>query len=85
MPLDGHEYLTKHGWRGKGTALRDGGISRPVIITQKKSLSGLGKDRDEAFPFWDHVFAAAASAIKVKVHNDDDEGSNEDDVCSIVF
>jgi hypothetical protein len=53
MPLDGHNYLVSQGWGGKGKALRDGAISRPLIVAQKKNLSGVGKDRDEAFPFWD--------------------------------
>jgi hypothetical protein len=53
MPLDGHSYLVAQGWSGKGTGLRAGAISRPLAIPQKKTLSGLGKDRDEAFPFWD--------------------------------
>lgn len=53
MPIDGHAYLVKQGWGGKGTGLRHGAIARPVTVTQKKTLSGVGKDRDEAFPFWD--------------------------------
>lgn len=53
MPLDGHAYLVSQGWTGKGTGLRQGAIARPLVIPQKKTLAGLGKDRDEAFPFWD--------------------------------
>lgn len=53
MPLDGNAYLKAQGWEGQGSGLRHGAISRPVIIAQKKTLSGIGKDRDEAFPFWD--------------------------------
>ncbi|KAG7088320.1 hypothetical protein E1B28_012329 [Marasmius oreades] len=53
MPLDGHSYLVSQGWSGRGTGLRQGAITRPITISQKKSLAGLGKDRDEAFPFWD--------------------------------
>jgi len=53
MPLDGHSYLVSQGWEGKGTGLRQGSISRPLAIPQKRNLAGLGKDRDEAFPFWD--------------------------------
>ena len=53
MPLNSHSYLIAQGWQGTGEALREGAISRPVIITQKKTLAGVGKDRDEAFPFWD--------------------------------
>jgi len=73
MPLDGHSFLVSQGWAGKGKALREGAISRPLIVAQKKTLSGIGKDRDEAFPFWDHVFSAAANAIQVKIQDDDDE------------
>ncbi|KAH6912626.1 hypothetical protein BKA70DRAFT_1264405 [Coprinopsis sp. MPI-PUGE-AT-0042] len=78
MPLDGHSYLVSQGWGGKGTGLRDGSISRPIIIAQKKTLAGLGKDRDEAFPFWDHLFSAAASAIKLKLDSSDDETSDSE-------
>jgi len=51
--LDVAGHLTSFGWKGHGTALREGAIARPLLVSQKKSLSGLGKDRDEAFPFWD--------------------------------
>jgi len=73
MPIDGHAYLVSQGWSGKGSGLRHGAISRPIAVTQKKTLSGIGKDRDEAFPFWDHVFSAAASRIAIAVDNSEDE------------
>ncbi|EKM79463.1 hypothetical protein AGABI1DRAFT_128615 [Agaricus bisporus var. burnettii JB137-S8] len=53
MPLDGHSYLVSQGWSGHGTGLRQDSIIRPLAIPQKRTLAGLGKDRDEAFPFWD--------------------------------
>lgn len=53
MPLDGHAHLVSQGWSGVGSGLRHGAIARPVVVVQKKTLSGIGKDRDEAFPFWD--------------------------------
>ena len=53
MPLDGHAFLVNQGWSGAGTGLRNGSISRPISIPQKRNLAGIGKDRDEAFPFWD--------------------------------
>ena len=55
MPLDGHSYLVAQGWAGKGSGLREGAISRPLAIPQKRTLAGVGKDRDEAFPFWDQL------------------------------
>jgi len=85
MPLDGHAHLISQGWQGKGSGLRHGAINRPVVVTQKKTLSGVGKDRDEAFPFWDHVFEAAASAIKVKVYNDSDTEDTDDMTPTITF
>ncbi|PAV17031.1 ribosome biogenesis [Pyrrhoderma noxium] len=78
MPLDGHSYLVAQGWSGKGSGLRHGSISKPLAIPQKKTLSGLGKDRDDAFPFWDHVFNVAAKTIQVKIHKDEDDSSNSD-------
>lgn len=53
MPLDGHSYLISQGWSGLGTGLRQDALIRPLAIPPKRTLSGLGKDRDEAFPFWD--------------------------------
>ncbi|TCD70913.1 hypothetical protein EIP91_001222 [Steccherinum ochraceum] len=78
MPLDGHAYLVSQGWEGRGTGLRQGAIAKPVTLVQKKTLSGVGKDRDDAFPFWDHVFSAAASAIKIKTSDTDDESDSSD-------
>ncbi|KAK7048463.1 hypothetical protein R3P38DRAFT_2869574 [Favolaschia claudopus] len=78
MPLDGHSYLVSQGWTGSGTGLREGAISRPLAIPQKKTLAGLGKDRDEAFPFWDHLFSAASKSITIKVSNDSDASDDSD-------
>ncbi|KAH8989656.1 hypothetical protein EDB86DRAFT_3080916 [Lactarius hatsudake] len=73
MPLDGHAFLVSQGWSGAGTGLRNGSISRPISVPQKRTLAGIGKDRDEAFPFWDHLFTVAASAIQIECFSSDDE------------
>ncbi|KAH9042203.1 hypothetical protein EDB85DRAFT_1918540 [Lactarius pseudohatsudake] len=73
MPLDGHAFLVNQGWSGAGTGLRNGSISRPISVPQKRTLAGIGKDRDEAFPFWDHLFTVAASAIQIECFSSDDE------------
>ncbi|KAL5519910.1 hypothetical protein ACEPAG_1570 [Sanghuangporus baumii] len=78
MPLDGHSYLVTQGWSGKGSGLREGAITRPLAIPQKKTLSGLGKDRDDAFPFWDHLYSIATKSIKIKIHKDEDDSSDTD-------
>ncbi|PPQ76623.1 hypothetical protein CVT24_011327, partial [Panaeolus cyanescens] len=79
MPLDSENYLVSQGWAGKGTALRQGALVRPLAIPQKKTLAGLGKDRDEAFPFWDHLFSAAAKSIQLKCVDSDDESESASD------
>ncbi|KAK6907862.1 hypothetical protein I203_101863 [Kwoniella mangroviensis CBS 8507] len=61
--FDPAAHLHKHGWKGKGTALKHGHAIRPLAVVQKKTLSGIGKDRDEAVPFWDHIFAATAASL----------------------
>ncbi|KAJ6508636.1 hypothetical protein C8R45DRAFT_1208278 [Mycena sanguinolenta] len=78
MPLDGHSYLVSQGWTGSGTGLRQGAIARPLAIPQKKTLAGLGKDRDEAFPFWDHLFSAASKSIQIKISGDDSDDSDSE-------
>ncbi|OJA12091.1 hypothetical protein AZE42_03443 [Rhizopogon vesiculosus] len=78
MPLDGHSYLASYGWSGKGTGLRSGAIDRPLAIPPKRNLSGVGKDRDEAFPFWDHLYSAATKAITIKIADEDEENDDED-------
>ncbi|KAJ7600799.1 hypothetical protein C8J56DRAFT_1010544 [Mycena floridula] len=80
MPLDTHSYLVAQGWTGKGKGLREGAITRPIAVSQKKTLAGLGKDRDEAFPFWDHLFAAAAKSIQIKISDDSDNTEPEGSV-----
>ncbi|KAJ3987896.1 hypothetical protein F5890DRAFT_1494665 [Lentinula detonsa] len=82
MPLDGHSFLVAQGWSGKGNGLRKGAIAKPITVNQKKTLAGLGKDRDEAFPFWDHLFSAASQAITVKI--DDSDASDTDEIHSSV-
>ncbi|WVQ65443.1 uncharacterized protein L199_003619 [Kwoniella botswanensis] len=61
--FDPAAHLHKHGWKGKGTALKHGHAIKPLAVVQKKTLSGIGKDRDEAVPFWDHIFAATAASL----------------------
>lgn len=53
MPIDGHSYLTERGWAGKGSGLRAGSIARPIVASHKRDSSGLGKNRDDHFEFWD--------------------------------
>ncbi|KAG8719746.1 hypothetical protein FRC08_002106 [Ceratobasidium sp. 394] len=75
--LDGQTHLVKQGWKGAGHPLKAGGRARPIVIAQKKTLGGIGKDRDESFAFWDHVYDVAAKSIKFKIPAEDEEPSSE--------
>ena len=96
-PSYGYSYLTSYGWTGTGTGLRKGAIERPLAIPPKKNLSGLGKDRDEAFPFWDqcvlytrarvqafhdHRSLFAAASKAITIKVSSDDEDADDTVCT---
>lgn len=58
-------YLKGLGWKGPGEGLNDNPHARakPITVPQKKTLSGVGKDRDTAFPWWEMVFATVATKV----------------------
>ncbi|KAB5589260.1 hypothetical protein CTheo_7297 [Ceratobasidium theobromae] len=77
--LDGRTHLVRQGWKGTGHPLKTGGRARPVVIAQKKTLGGIGKDRDESFAFWDHLYDVAAKTIKLKIPGDDSPADSDQD------
>ncbi|TRM64070.1 hypothetical protein BD626DRAFT_547799 [Schizophyllum amplum] len=79
MVLNTHGYLVSQGWSGQGNGLRHGAIARPIIIAQKKNNKGLGKERDDGFQFWNHVFDAAVKTINIKIADSDDESDDKSD------
>ncbi|EJT98752.1 hypothetical protein DACRYDRAFT_118539 [Dacryopinax primogenitus] len=79
MPIDSHHHLRRLGWHGPGTALQPGGLQKPLTTLQKKGMKGVGGDRDDAFPFWDHVFTVAAKSIVIKVPKGDSDSDSDSD------
>jgi len=59
-------YLESQGWSGPGTGLRKGSRSRPVTVAQKRTLSGIGKDRDTSFNWWEDLYSTVANKGKGK-------------------
>lgn len=57
------DYLKGLGWKGEGKGLHEGSRAKPVTVAKKTSLSGLGKDRDVAFPWWEMVFKNVAGKV----------------------
>lgn len=68
MPLNTTSFLVSQGWEGVGVPL-DGkagkGLKKPLAITQKKTLSGIGKDRDRADDWWNSIFTAGAKSLSI--------------------
>ncbi|KAJ1034812.1 hypothetical protein NDA13_001066 [Ustilago tritici] len=68
MPLNATSFLVSQGWEGVGVPL-DGkagkGLKKPLAITQKKTLSGIGKDRDRADDWWNSIFTASAKSLSI--------------------
>ncbi|GAA5872221.1 hypothetical protein JCM1840_004100 [Sporobolomyces johnsonii] len=71
--FDSATYLRGLGWSGPGSSLNNSphGRAKPVTVAQKKTLSGVGRDRDTAFPWWEMVFTSVAGKVggaKVEHH-----------------
>lgn len=93
MPLDGHAFLTAQGWQGKGQGLRQGAIHRPIAAPLKSTKGGVGKDKVEAFAFWEqcvHVcilafapfqFASSAYTVAASSIKISIDGNESDQVC----
>ncbi|KAN0060552.1 hypothetical protein ACQY0O_007013 [Thecaphora frezii] len=68
MPLNTNTYLISQGWAGLGVPL-DGangrGLKKPLSIVPKRTLSGIGKDRDRSNEWWDSIFTAGAKSIQL--------------------
>ncbi|KDN51893.1 hypothetical protein RSAG8_00444, partial [Rhizoctonia solani AG-8 WAC10335] len=82
--FDGQTHLVKQGWKGTGHPLKAGGRSRPIVIAQKKTLGGIGKDRDESFAFWDHLYDVAAKTIKLKLPGDESPADSDQEPAALL-
>ncbi|KAL8794154.1 MAG: hypothetical protein Q9182_007630 [Xanthomendoza sp. 2 TL-2023] len=58
--MDTHLYLTRQGWRGTGHALQSNGqgISKPLLVSQKANVLGVGKKAHDvhADQWWARAF-----------------------------
>jgi len=63
--FDSATYLRGLGWAGPGSSLNNSaaGRAKPVTVVQKKTLSGVGRDRDTSFAWWDAVFTSVAKKV----------------------
>jgi hypothetical protein len=52
MPFSPSAYLISQGWEGGSKGLRENSRSKPITVIKKSNQSGIGRDRDEAIPWW---------------------------------
>lgn len=57
------DFLKGLGWKGEGLGREQTGRVKHVTVAKKSSLSGVGKDRDTAFPWWEMVFKNVAGKV----------------------
>ena len=54
--MDAHALLTSQGWRGSGHSLHptndSTGLSRPLLVSQKKNTLGVGKKQHKTSDMW---------------------------------
>ncbi|BGP58279.1 hypothetical protein JCM8202_000959 [Rhodotorula sphaerocarpa] len=64
-PFDAGTYLRGLGWQGPGSSLNNSkdGRAKPVTVVQKKTLAGIGRDRDTSFAWWDAIFSSVANKV----------------------
>ncbi|GEM11131.1 hypothetical protein Rt10032_c13g5148 [Rhodotorula toruloides] len=64
--FDSATYLRGLGWNGPGSSLNNssGGRAKPIVVAQKKTLSGVGRDRDTSFAWWDAIFSSVANKVE---------------------
>ncbi|GAA5913873.1 hypothetical protein JCM6882_004382 [Rhodosporidiobolus microsporus] len=63
--FDSANYLRGLGWSGPGFSLNGSahGRAKPITVVQKKTLAGVGRDRDTSFAWWDAIFTSVASKV----------------------
>ncbi|EEB07674.1 ribosome biogenesis protein [Schizosaccharomyces japonicus yFS275] len=62
------KYLNSYGWQ-EGSALKDGGLKKPILTSRKYDTRGLGSKTDHADQWWDDVFSSQLQSIKVEANH----------------
>ncbi|MCJ1421477.1 hypothetical protein MMC32_007841 [Xylographa parallela] len=67
--MDTSAYLTNQGWRGLGYALHPTGrgIKRPLLVSQKSNVLGIGKKKYDAHAdqWWDRAFDNSLKELEI--------------------
>jgi nucleolar protein TMA23 len=65
--MDSSAYLTRHGWLGDGHALHPGGIKKPLLVSKKANVLGLGKKKNDAHAdqWWARAFDSGLKNLEI--------------------
>ncbi|KAI9870957.1 MAG: hypothetical protein M1830_003587 [Pleopsidium flavum] len=67
--MDTSAYLHRHGWRGSGHSLHPTGrgISRPLLVSHKQNVLGVGKKKHDAYAdqWWARAFDSSLKGLDV--------------------
>lgn len=65
--MDTTAYLHAQGWQGAGHALHGRGLSKPLLVSQKQNVLGVGKKRHDAHAdqWWARAFDGCLKGLEV--------------------
>lgn len=62
--MDSSAYLKSYGWK-EGTALKNGGLRKPILVKHKKDTKGLGHNTNEHEAWWERVFDGQLKSLDI--------------------
>ncbi|KAG7710554.1 hypothetical protein KL949_000907 [Ogataea haglerorum] len=66
--MDPRGYLKSYGWI-EGEALQRGGLKRPILVSHKKNVFGIGHTSNQAEAWWEKMFDGQLKSLDVTSKN----------------
>jgi len=85
--MDTSAYLHRHGWRGSGHSLHPTGrgISKPLLVSHKQNVLGIGKKKHDAHAdqWWARAFDSSLKGLDVSRRDKDADAGVEVEVKAV--
>ena len=62
--MDSEKYLISYGWK-KGEPLQKGGIKKPILVSHKFDLKGVGHQAKDTITWWETAFDGKLKSLNV--------------------
>lgn len=62
--MDSQKYLESYGWT-PGEALQKGGLKKPILVSHKFDLKGIGHGAKESVSWWETIFDGQLKSLDV--------------------